>query len=95
MRNFYITYKDIENLAPLVREISWTKNIVITEKCKDNPERELEKALVAIELKMIDNYRLNHSLAVAVFSLALVIDGIPNVGVVYDPFTDSLYTAIK
>lgn len=32
---------------------------------------------------------------VAVFSLALVIDGIPNVGVVYDPFTDSLYSAIK
>ena len=32
---------------------------------------------------------------VAVFSLALVIDGIPNLGVVYDPFTDSLYTAIK
>jgi predicted nuclease of restriction endonuclease-like (RecB) superfamily len=40
MRNFYLTYKDIENLAPLVREISWTKNIVITEKCKDNLERE-------------------------------------------------------
>ncbi len=32
---------------------------------------------------------------VAVFSLALVINGVPNVGVVYDPFTDSLYTAIK
>lgn len=32
---------------------------------------------------------------VAVFSLALVIDGVPNIGVVYDPFTDSLYTAIK
>ena len=32
---------------------------------------------------------------VAVFSLALVIDGVPNVGVVYDPFTDNLYTAIK
>ena len=32
---------------------------------------------------------------VAVFSLALVIDGISVVGVVYDPFTDSLYTAIK
>ena len=31
MRNFYLTYKDIKNLAPLVREISWTKNIVITE----------------------------------------------------------------
>lgn len=32
---------------------------------------------------------------VAVFSLALVIDGKPEIGVVYDPFTDSLYTAIK
>ena len=32
---------------------------------------------------------------IAVFSLALVIDGVPNVGVVYEPFTDSLYTAIK
>ena len=32
---------------------------------------------------------------VAVFSLALVVDGVPNVGVVYDPFTDNLYTAIK
>lgn len=32
---------------------------------------------------------------VAVFSLALVADGQPIVGVVYDPFTDSLYTAIK
>ena len=32
---------------------------------------------------------------VAVFSLALVINGEPKVGVVYDSFTDSLYTAIK
>jgi len=32
---------------------------------------------------------------VAVFSLALVVDGNPLVGVVYDPFTDSLYSAVK
>lgn len=32
---------------------------------------------------------------VAVFSLALVIDGESIIGVVYDPFTESLYTAIK
>lgn len=32
---------------------------------------------------------------VAVFSLALVIDGTPVLGVVYDPFTDNLYSAIK
>ena len=29
MRNFYLTYKDIKNLAPLVREISWTREICI------------------------------------------------------------------
>ncbi len=32
---------------------------------------------------------------VAVFSLALVIDGKPEIGVVYDPFTDNLYSAQK
>lgn len=32
---------------------------------------------------------------VAVFSLALVIDGVPQIGVVYDPFTDSMYCASK
>lgn len=32
---------------------------------------------------------------IAVFSLALVVEGNPIVGVVYDPFTDRLYSAIK
>lgn len=32
---------------------------------------------------------------VAVFSLALVVEGEPHVGIVYDPFTASLYTAVK
>lgn len=32
---------------------------------------------------------------IAVFSLALVVAGTPIIGVVYDPFTDSLYSAIK
>ena len=40
MRNFYTTYCTAENLAPLVREISWTKNIAIMEKCNDFFERE-------------------------------------------------------
>lgn len=35
------------------------------------------------------------NIPVAVFSLALVVKGEPIVGVVYDPFTDRLYTAIK
>ena len=32
---------------------------------------------------------------VSVFSLALVVDGIVEVGVVYDPYLDNMYTAIK
>jgi predicted nuclease of restriction endonuclease-like (RecB) superfamily len=40
MRLFYAAYADNEKLAPMVREISWTKNILIFEKCKDDLERE-------------------------------------------------------
>ncbi len=40
MRNFYIAYSSNKKLAPLVREISWSHNIIIFEKCKDNLERE-------------------------------------------------------
>ncbi|HIU74740.1 MAG TPA: DUF1016 family protein [Candidatus Pelethocola excrementipullorum] len=40
MRNFYLNYRDSEKLAPLVREISWSNNIVIMEKCKDDLQRE-------------------------------------------------------
>jgi hypothetical protein len=34
MRNFYVQYYSNEKLAPMVREISWVKNIIIMEKCK-------------------------------------------------------------
>jgi len=40
MRNFYLIYIENTKLAPLVREISWSNNIVIMEKCKDDLERE-------------------------------------------------------
>ena len=40
MRSFYIEYQDDTKLAPLVREIGWSHNIVIFEKCKDALERE-------------------------------------------------------
>ena len=36
-----------------------------------------------------------NSIPVCVFSLALVVDGEVQVGVVYDPFLDNMYTAIK
>src|SRR3990167_7488802 len=37
---FYESYRNNEKLAPLVREISWSHNLVIMEKCDDNLERE-------------------------------------------------------
>lgn len=40
MRKFYLTYKDNQKLAPMVREIGWSHNLLIFEKCKDNLERE-------------------------------------------------------
>lgn len=40
MRHFYETYVPNPKLAPLVREISWSHNILIMERCKDELERE-------------------------------------------------------
>ncbi len=40
MRALYVQYKDNQKLQPLVAEISWTKNIVILQKCNDDLERE-------------------------------------------------------
>lgn len=40
MRQFYQAYAGSEKLSPLVREISWTKNVIILMQCKDPLERE-------------------------------------------------------
>jgi predicted nuclease of restriction endonuclease-like (RecB) superfamily len=40
MREFYSEYVDKPNLLPLVAEISWTKNLAIFSRCKDDLERE-------------------------------------------------------
>ena len=40
MRQFFNEYSDKPKLQPLVREISWAKNLVILARCKDDLERE-------------------------------------------------------
>jgi predicted nuclease of restriction endonuclease-like (RecB) superfamily len=40
MKGFYETYASSEKLAPLVREIAWSHNLVILERCTDPLERE-------------------------------------------------------
>ncbi|MDP1561310.1 MAG: PDDEXK nuclease domain-containing protein [Pirellulaceae bacterium] len=39
-RAFYEAYRESEKLAPMVREIAWTHNLLIMERCKDPLERE-------------------------------------------------------
>jgi len=40
MRSFFMTYAEDEKLAPMVREIGWSKNVIIMEKCHDAKQRE-------------------------------------------------------
>jgi predicted nuclease of restriction endonuclease-like (RecB) superfamily len=40
MRKFYLHYQENAKLVPLVQEISWSHNLVVMEKCKDDLERE-------------------------------------------------------
>lgn len=40
MKNFYEAYSPSEKLAPLVREIGWSHNLIIMSRCKDPLERE-------------------------------------------------------
>lgn len=40
MRNFYLTYFNCEKLLSLIHEISWSNNVIIMEKCKNELERE-------------------------------------------------------
>jgi len=40
MKQFYETYIDFPKLAPLVREISWTNNMLIFSRCKTIEEKE-------------------------------------------------------
>ena len=40
MKQFYETYKDFPKLSPLLREISWTNNLLIFSRCKTIEEME-------------------------------------------------------
>ena len=49
MRQFYDTYKKNEKLSPLVREISWTNNMMIIAQTKSYEEREFYLRLATTE----------------------------------------------
>ena len=43
MKGFFEAYAPSEKLAPLVREIGWSQNLVILERCADPLEREFKR----------------------------------------------------
>jgi predicted nuclease of restriction endonuclease-like (RecB) superfamily len=49
MKQFYETYKDLPKLSPVVREISWTNNLIILTRCKTVEEKEFYLRLSANE----------------------------------------------
>jgi predicted nuclease of restriction endonuclease-like (RecB) superfamily len=49
MKQFYETYKDFPKLSPMVREISWTNNLLIFSRCKTIEEMEFYLKLVKQE----------------------------------------------
>ncbi len=51
MVQFYEIYKDDEIVAPLVRQLSWTNNLIIFSRCKVSKEREFY-----IKLSIKNNY---------------------------------------
>jgi len=59
MRQFYLEYYKDEKLQPLVREISWTKNVVIFQKTKDVLAREFYIKSV-IKFGWTKNLLINH-----------------------------------
>lgn len=49
MKQFYETYKDFPKLSPMVREISWTNNLLIFSRCKTIEEMEFYLSVVKQE----------------------------------------------
>jgi len=73
MRQLYLEYNENEKLQPMVGEISWTKNVVIFQKCKDNLQREFYIGMTKkfgwtknilihqIESKSYENFLINQT----------------------------------
>lgn len=68
MRQYYLTYKDNEILQTLSREISWSHNVLIFQKCKDDLQKEfyIKSTLkYAWSCRVLDNHINNQNKASA------------------------------
>ena len=87
-----VTIADKEINSYLIKRVKET----FPEHCVDGEEEVFGKSNYVWVCDPIDGTAMYaRGIPVSIFSLALVIDGTPVVGVIYDPFTESMYTAIK
>lgn len=70
MKQFYETYKGLSKLAPLVREISWTNNLIILTRCKSEEEKEFYLRLSAKE--QYSKRELDRQISAAVFERTII-----------------------
>jgi len=70
MRQFYETYRDEPKLSPLVREISWTHNLIILNRCRTVEEREFYLKLCAKE--GYSKRELDRQISASVFERTLI-----------------------
>ncbi len=70
MKQFYETYKDYPKLSPLVREISWTNNLLIFSRCKTIEEMEFYLKLVKQE--SYSKRELDRQISVSFFERTMI-----------------------
>jgi predicted nuclease of restriction endonuclease-like (RecB) superfamily len=70
MKQFYETYKDYPKLAPLVREISWTNNLLIFSRCKTMEE--MEFYITYAKLEHYSKRELDRQIAASLFERTII-----------------------
>ncbi len=70
MRQFYETYRNDKKVAPLMRQLSWTHNLMILSKCKRSEEREFYLRLALQE--QWASRRLEREIDSALFKRAIL-----------------------
>ncbi len=70
MKQFYETYKDFPKLSPLVREISWTNNLLIFSRCKTIEE--MEFYLKHVKQEKYSKRELDRQISASLFERTMI-----------------------
>jgi len=70
MKQFYETYRDFPKLSPLLREISWTNNLIIFSRCKTIEE--MEFYLKSVKLENYSKRELERQISASFFERTMI-----------------------